>query len=306
MHPFRPHLSLVDWRELLNFSRWLLINNLLNFVNSRSTDFIIGRFAGPAGLGTYNVAYEIATLPTTEIVAPINRAVLPGYATMADHLPKLRQGYLDVLSAIVFLAMPAAFGLAAVAEPAIHVLLGEKWLAAIPVIQIIALYGAWTAIDSNSYAVYLTLGKPRIATALATLRAVFLIPCILVLTTYYGIEGAAAALLIVATVVTPIGFVILFRLLEIRLLQFVAAIWRPLLSALAMFAIVGTLGRVPGAENAFADMFASLVSNVALGAASYAFSVTVLWWLSGRPEGIERMAFERARGIVGRFGFSWK
>ena len=47
VHPFRPRFSLKEVPALLRFSKWLLLNNLVNFLKERSTDFLIGRFFGP-------------------------------------------------------------------------------------------------------------------------------------------------------------------------------------------------------------------------------------------------------------------
>jgi O-antigen/teichoic acid export membrane protein len=44
-----------------------------------------------------------------------------------------------VLSLVSLLAVPAAAGIAAVAEPLVHVLLGEKWAAVAPVMAV----GMW-------------------------------------------------------------------------------------------------------------------------------------------------------------------
>ena len=82
MHPFRPRFTLVKFREMFRFSRWLLFNNAVIFFKERSTDFFVGRQLGPSALGVYNLSYELANLPTTEISAPINRALLPGFARL--------------------------------------------------------------------------------------------------------------------------------------------------------------------------------------------------------------------------------
>ena len=78
-HPFRPRPTLAKARELLEFSRWLLVGNAVAFVRERSSDFFIGRLSGPAALGTYSISYEISNLPTTELSAPINRALMGKY-----------------------------------------------------------------------------------------------------------------------------------------------------------------------------------------------------------------------------------
>ena len=64
VHPYRPRFSLAARHELFQFSKWLLLNNLLFFLRFRSAHFIIGKTAGTHALGLYTIAYEISNLPT--------------------------------------------------------------------------------------------------------------------------------------------------------------------------------------------------------------------------------------------------
>ena len=97
MQPFRPRFSLRSLGELMHFSKWLMLHNALSFLRDRSSDFVVGRLAGSSSLGLFSVAAEISDMPGTELVGPINRAVLPAYMTIAHDLPALRREYLSVL-----------------------------------------------------------------------------------------------------------------------------------------------------------------------------------------------------------------
>jgi len=76
-HPFRPRFSIAGAAALFSFSKWLLLVNGLAFLKERLTDFVIGRSQGAAILGVYNVAWDLAYLPTSELGAPINRPYCP-------------------------------------------------------------------------------------------------------------------------------------------------------------------------------------------------------------------------------------
>src|SRR6185503_18986206 len=108
--------------------KWLLFNNISNLGRDRSADFIVGRIAGSQALGLYNIALEIVTMPTTELVAPVNRAAYPAYARLANDLGQLRYTYLQVVSMVALLALPAAVGLGLTAKLFVPILLGPRWL----------------------------------------------------------------------------------------------------------------------------------------------------------------------------------
>ena len=68
------------------------------------------------GLGIYSVSYEVSNLPSTELVAPINRVTLPGFAKMKDN-DEILVSYLRLMGMITLLILPVGVGIAAVAEP---------------------------------------------------------------------------------------------------------------------------------------------------------------------------------------------
>lgn len=300
VHPYRPRFALRAARDLIAFSKWLLLNNFLFFLKERGTDFIIGRIAGRSPLGLFNVGYEIANLPTTQLVAPINRAAFPGYAKVANDGNALRAGFLDVIAVVTLFAVPAGIGIAAIAPLACEVLLGPKWLDAIPIIEIVAVHGAITALQSNGFAVYLAIGRADLATHITTGYVLMLLPLSAALTIWDGIRGAAWACLITAAVFAPINYGVLLRKIELPLIRFLEVIWRPTAASALMF---GAARLVANAVAERAPAFVALLSAVVAGAAVYLVSVFVLWRLSGRPQGAETAVVQRARTMLAqRFG----
>jgi O-antigen/teichoic acid export membrane protein len=284
---YRPRVSLLAFKELFDFSKWLLINNVLQFSRHRASDFIIGKVGGPNSLGTFTVAYEVASIPTTELVAPINRAVLPGYAKMAHSLAEIRQGYLDVIGLIALFAIPAAVGIAGTSELFVLVLLGEKWAAAAPLIAILALAGALGAMETNVTTVYLALGKPYILTVLYAFYVAILIPLVIVMTLRNGALGAAQAFLLTAMVNLPVYYATMFRTLQLGVSRFVATVWRPIVAAGAMYVGVREyVSRLDPAAGSI-DALPHLLLAVTIGAVAYAACLAALWLLSDRPAGAE-------------------
>ncbi|MEZ5504066.1 MAG: lipopolysaccharide biosynthesis protein, partial [Halioglobus sp.] len=178
MQSYRPRFSLEATGELFHFSKWLLINNMLLFLVHQSSSFIIGKIGGPHELGVFTVSNEISNLPSTDLVAPINRAIFPGYAKMSSQLSILRQGYVNVFSAITYFVLPAGVGIVLLAEPIVHLMLGAKWAEAVPLIQILAISGTIAALQTNQGSVYLSLGRPRMLTMLAGIHAALLVPAL--------------------------------------------------------------------------------------------------------------------------------
>jgi lipopolysaccharide exporter len=297
VHQFRPRFGVSGARELLRFSRWLVINNILFFVNQRTTDIVIGRIAGAQALGIYNLSFEISNMPTSELAAPINRAVLPGYSKMHRETGTISASYLEVIGLIALFSVPAGAGIAAIADPFVHVVLGDKWLATIPLIQILAFYGCVASLGTNTGVVLMAVGRPNLMTIMAITQMVVLVPAVVYATYVGGLQGTAWALLVTVVVLTPVNFAILCRVLGMRMWTMLLPFWRPVIGAGVMYcAVSATLHYL-----AMAGIDAAiirLVVGIVTGMLSYGASIFLFWQLSGRPNGAETTLLGRARSLL--------
>tara|TARA_R110001599_G_scaffold310954_1_gene518197 strand:+ start:6318 stop:7787 length:1470 start_codon:yes stop_codon:yes gene_type:complete len=282
MQNYRPKLCLTEWRELLGFSSWLLLNNVLFFINNHSQNFILGKVSGSNVLGLYSISNEVATMTTNEIVAPINAAAYPGYAKIAHDKEQLKQSYLKVLSSIVLIAVPSAIGIAAIAPLFVPVLLGDKWLEAIPVIQIIALGSIMTSISTNSGYVYLALGKQKITTFIMCFRVSIFLPLLYYLTVSYGVIGAAYSTLLASLVLFPITQTILKKQLGIKWSELTSVLFKPIISAIFMVLAILPILEVP------MNQLALMLFAIVLGGAVFLVSMYILWFFMGKKECIEK------------------
>lgn len=290
MHKYRPRFCLREWRALIGFSKWLLVNNVLHFFSSRLDVFIIGRSFGAHDLGVYNVSSEIAALPTTELAAPIQRAIYPGLAKIAGDLERLRQSYMDGISVLLMLAVPAAAGITVLADPIVRTLLGEKWLGAIPLLQILSLNGLIKLGGANATSVLLALGRPKVITKLSALHIALLGPALVIGIWLGGLIGAAWAAVTVACAGLVVSYGITLRILAVSPLRLLGAVWRTWLAAIVMGAALHSLSA--WAEDAIGFPAVRLVCGIAAGALIYAAVHFLLWWIAGRPRGAESMALD--------------
>lgn len=298
VHPYRPRLSLDAHKELFHFSKWLLGNNIANFGRERSSDFIVGRIAGPASLGLYNVAQEIVMLPTSELVAPVNRAAYPAYARLASDIPKLRYTYLQVVSMVALVALPAAVGLGLTADLFVPILLGDNWGAAVGLMQILAVAGAIGALQSSSWSVFIALGKPRTLTYLGLGSLAIMVPLLIGLTSWKGAEGAALAYLTIMCLLVVVTYSLLLHDLALTLKGLLGVFWRPLIAIAVMAAAVLALHAVWGPAMDLGGRALRLTAAVGTGAGVYAAAIFALWSAAGMPDGAERLVVEKLWPMV--------
>lgn len=271
MHPYRPGFSLVSLRKLFRFSRWIFLNNMGILARMRGPDFIIGKVAGTQGLGVYTVAYEISNLATTELIAPINRALLPGFAKIAHDAERARAAFIKAASVMALFSLPAAVGIAATAPLIGPVVLGQKWLSAIPLIEVLALAGVVTAIASPITSCLIAMGRPHVVALLSLCNACVLLPSVAWFGVRGGAAGAAQAVLMTAGLFLPIYFGIAMRFLHLRIRDVFTILFRPALASLLMYWIVRSALHLTGIDAV------DLLLAVGIGATVFGVTILVLW-----------------------------
>lgn len=287
VHPYRPRPSFAVARHIFAFSRWVLLDNLLAGLNQRLAHFVVAKITGVEQLAFFTTAAEIANLATTEIQAPIRRAIFPGFAAMAGEIERLRRAYVQSLAVLFAIGAPIAAGIAITAGEIVLLLLGPRWMPVIALVQILALAGIANALRTGSHVVYLALDRPQLATRLTLLALAITLPALIAGAMLAGVEGAAWALVVRAVLLLVADYAILARLLELRLGALVGAAWRPFAGILALAVALGFLRTALPDATTTGEAFVPFVALVAAGAVVYVATVFVLWAASGRPDGAE-------------------
>lgn len=293
MHPYRPRPSFEKTKDLFSFSGWVMANSLFRYAKERGPDLMIGRLLGAGSVGVYKIAYEIATLPTTELYAPIMRAVFPGFAKISHDIPRLRKAYLSMQGVVATVTLPTGMGIVVLAGPLVHLLLGAKWLEAIPVIQVIGLFGVTQILHGNRFSLFMALGRPYWVAAMNLVQAVLILSLMAAaLMAGYEVATAAWSLVIASLVTLPLGLFLVSRAIGLSGVDFLAVQIRPALASAAMAAVIWSLHGQWEAVTGTLDAMARLAILVPTGGGVYGLTLGLLWWLAGRPEGAETRALE--------------
>lgn len=281
--PYRPRPTLSKTRELFSFSFWLMFSNIITFINSKSVEIIIGKMLGTGPLGIYTVGQSTASMATNELTSTINRAAYPGYAKVSNNVAELKRTVLRIVGVIAIVAFPASLGFYSIATPFVHVVLGDKWLPTVPVLQIIAISGLISSLQSPPQYVFYALNQPRLFTFISIAKAVIIVPLIYFMTLSNGIIGAALSIAITNTILLPANTYLLQRLINIQLKELLSALWRPMTASTVMLSALHLIFVHGVGIYVSKQPVLLLIAMVAIGAFIYTIALQILWWLSGRP-----------------------
>jgi O-antigen/teichoic acid export membrane protein len=125
-----------------------LASGLLDTLYNNIYQIVIGKLFSASNLGYYSRASHFAEFPSSNLTGIMQRVTYPVLCSIQDDDVRLAAVYRRFLKLSAFIIFPMMVGLAAVAEPFILVLLGEKWLFAATLLFIICFSKMWYPIHA--------------------------------------------------------------------------------------------------------------------------------------------------------------
>jgi O-antigen/teichoic acid export membrane protein len=289
VHPMRPKFTLSGVKDIMSISTWLLLRGIGNYFNAEAHRLIVGHRVSTLIFGGYSLGLEIAAIPTTELMAPLSKVLFPAFVRVKDNMTELKRTYLLALRVQTLIGIPAGIGMVLVANELVLALLGEKWIAAAPFIQVFGIFNILGAINYTGGYLLLALNKAKESAAFTLMQIVIFL--ILVEFAFPDANALEVAKLRVAVGIfnlIPYSIYLNCLIPSIKIWERLACFWRPLIAASLMTATLYELPELVG----FSVMII-LIVKVILGATVYSLSILGLWLLASRPDGAESYLFEK-------------
>ncbi|WP_302543906.1 lipopolysaccharide biosynthesis protein [Butyricimonas faecihominis] len=141
-----PYFSKNSFTTMFSFGSRLLLSSLLHTIYTNLYSLVIGKRFAPIELGLYNRATTIAQFPSNNLATVIVRAIYPIQCRIQDDTPALKELFIKYLRMSCYIIFPLMTILCVLAEPLVKIILTEKWLPAVPLIQILCLAYMWDPI----------------------------------------------------------------------------------------------------------------------------------------------------------------
>jgi O-antigen/teichoic acid export membrane protein len=96
--------------------------------------------AGDVTLGFYSMAKQLALLPVEKVSVVVNQVTIPVMAELQTDSTAMRDAFLRGIRLVLYITIPVCLGMALVAEDLIWVTLTDKWMSAVPLLQVLCFY----------------------------------------------------------------------------------------------------------------------------------------------------------------------
>lgn len=126
-----------SFRELFGFGWKLMVSGLLNTVWNEISQIVIGKCYSTATLGQFTRGKQFSDIFSTNMTTVIQRVSFPVLSSVQDEQTRLREGYRKIIKVTMLLSFVLMFGLGAVADSLLYVLVGSQWSEAARYLQIL-------------------------------------------------------------------------------------------------------------------------------------------------------------------------
>ena len=274
-HPFRPRLSLLNWKQQWLFSQWILLKSVFVFIRFRVDKILLSKFLPLEALGLYTVSMDLATLPAGQLIAPVMEPLYVGLSEIHGNKVLFADKVHKALSLLFIIVLPVAFGIYATADNLVYILLGEKWQHAVPLVTVVAF-----VLIPGVLGDFLT----RVMTALGKVKLIFKFELVLGLFTIGIFMSLAKTMVLIdfailRVILTGINTIaVLFVLTQMTSLSFIRIsllACLPLISAVAMLYAVLLIDPIISGYS----LLIQLLIQVCMGAILYLYLISSFIYL---------------------------
>lgn len=286
--PFRPRLSLTDWRQFADIISWQSAAQFFDSVGWQLDKLVLGRFTSPEALGRFYFADNITATPLRSVIAPLVLPLTAAFASV-ESLEARRMAYCKASSALVAIGAPVMISLGLLAEPAIRIAFGDKWREAAPLLTWMALSSVLLLPVNPMPAVALVLKKTKLIAFRTLVVLLIRAPALVAGVILFGVFGALAARTLASFCALLLGMFLVKRLIGLSLRRQAGGLARfvPALAVMAAFLLCAApfLKALPTGLS----LILALAGVAGTGLAIYGGVALATWALAGKPAGVEAM-----------------
>lgn len=182
--------SLERFKGLFNYGWKILGANFITslFLNIRK--LVIGKFFTPASLAYYEKGDQLPALVMNNIFSSVQAILFPTFSDSQDDRPHVKSMMRRSTKLSCFFIYPLMVGMIVAAKPLVVFLFTEKWIDAVPFIQILCVANFFRPITISNWEAIKALGYSGITLKLEIAKKIIDIT-ILVITAFFGVYAIA-------------------------------------------------------------------------------------------------------------------
>lgn len=231
--------SLHRAKLLFSYGWKMLISAILCSLYGDIRSLVIGKKFSSDDLAYYNRGQQFPQVISHTLDSAIQSVMFPAMAAVQDEKAQLVKMLRRAETMGSYVIVPVMFGLAAVSEPVVQLLLTEKWLPCVPYMQWLCIANAAVPILSSNLIVIKASGRSDIYMRLEFIRRLVMLFILLVsIFAFRSVKAIAIGFCISYWLDTVIAMCPMKMLLNYGPGKQFAEVWKIIVIALIMFVVV--------------------------------------------------------------------
>ena len=250
--------------EMFGFGSKILGASIISVIYSNLYTIVIGKMFQAVELGNYSRAEQFAKFPSSNIGNIIARVMFPVLSRIQDEDEKLRIVYRKIIRCSSFLIFPLMIGLAAIATPLVIVVLTEKWLGIVTLLQIACLSYMWDHLSLLNLNILYVKGRSDLVFKLEVIKKSIAV-LVLVVTIPHGLIVMCWGLVAYSLIALYLNAYYTKKLLALSFLKQLNDVTPYLMASLTMGGCVLLF------LNMVDNVYIQLIAGVFIGIITYSF-----------------------------------
>jgi polysaccharide transporter, PST family len=180
----------VPMRHFLKFGTDIFLAQAVSYACKNADSVTIGIRFGAHPLGLYNKAFQLLTLPLTQLNAPSTKVAYPILSKLQNDKKRYERFLLTGQTVLLHLVLAVLVSMCALAEPMVRFTLGPRWVGSASLFQILAIAGIFQSAGYVTYWVFLSKGLTRTSLKQTLVSRPITIATV-VIGSYWGVHGVA-------------------------------------------------------------------------------------------------------------------
>ena len=216
--------------SMLHFSGYYTGFSVFTHIGRNLDRVLVGYISGAAAMGLYDRAYRWSIFPINQLYTPLMSVAVAGLSRVQSDAARFRTYYRRGLLPVFAVSMPVlAFALVE-GRAVVLVLLGEQWLAAVPLFQLLCLAAFMETINKVTKWLYLAQGQTQRQFRWGLIYTPVMIAAV-ALGANWGALGIAVGFTVGTSLLTYPAVAYCLKGVPLTLRDFGGIVWRPALGA---------------------------------------------------------------------------
>lgn len=236
--------SLSRLKILFSFGWKILCTGLLITGYQELRALIIGKLYSSENLAYYDKGKQFPNLVVTNINVSIGAVLFPKLANQQDNIEALKQTTRNSIRFSSFIMSPMMLGLMAVADSFVSVILTDKWLPCVPLLQLFCIFYLFQPIHTANTQAIKAIGRGDLVLKLEIIRDVIQLAVLLVVM-WISVEAIVVSMAIMSMLFVFINAYPNIKLLNYTIKEQLSDILPNVIMAVIMSIVVSFIGWIP-------------------------------------------------------------